>query len=99
MMGASGFRKSRAMTARQARFRKRNEIIISSENIRASEIWRRAISHREAQRKFAMTGAASVRVGAVSTWISLTQSLVSEKKRSANGTEISSISTKKSPEK
>src|SRR5450432_974750 len=96
MMGASGFRKNRETNARQVRFRTWNAIITLSENIRASEISRRAISHREAQKKFAMKAAASARVAAAFTWISQTQSLASERKRSANAMEISSTSTKRS---
>ena len=65
MMDASGFRNVRKIgTRRPVKFPRRIAIIISSENIRASAIFRRAISLHAQQRKFATKAAAWARADA-----------------------------------
>ena len=78
-------------------FRKTIAIIIWNENIRASEIFRRATSHRARPRKFAMKDAASGPVDGAFTSILRMPSSASAKRRSANATAICSRFTRRSP--
>jgi succinate dehydrogenase / fumarate reductase flavoprotein subunit len=77
--------------------RKPIAITIWSENIRATAISRRATSHRARPRKFAMKAAGSVLAVAVCISILRMRSSASDRKQSANVTEICSRFTRRSP--
>ena len=100
MMDACGFRNVRKIaTRRPVKFPRRIAITISSENIRATGIFRRAISPRAQQKKFATKAAVWVRADAafistlptpLSAWVNI---------RFASAMEICSRFMKRSPAK
>ncbi len=92
-------KRKKIATSRRAKSRKRIAIIISSENIRATAISRRAIFPHAQRRKFATKAAASAPADAAFISILPTRSSGSGKTQFANVTAISLRSTKRSPEK